>query len=73
MMKTACFLTIFLLAPVGMLAAADATAPPEIDRQTLDEWAAPYRGWHYWPEPVIPADPQIPDVPPAFEGGLCHE
>jgi predicted GH43/DUF377 family glycosyl hydrolase len=26
----------------------------DIDRDTLDRWAAPYRGWHYYPEHVIP-------------------
>lgn len=31
-----------------------------IDRETLDQWAAPYRGWHYWPHHVIPAEPKIP-------------
>ncbi len=39
---------------------ATATAGEAIDRQTLDEWSAPYRGWHYWPEHVIPARPKIP-------------
>jgi len=46
-----------------------------IDQETLDRWAAPYRGWHYWPEHVIPADPQIPgfkdfrntDVPTVYQ------
>jgi predicted GH43/DUF377 family glycosyl hydrolase len=33
---------------------------PAIDRETLDRWSAPYRGWHYWPEPVIPAAPKVP-------------
>ena len=27
---------------------------------TLDRWSAPYRGWHYWPDHVIPAEPKIP-------------
>ena len=31
-----------------------------IDKETLDRWAAPYRGWHYWPDHVIPAHPNIP-------------
>lgn len=31
-----------------------------IDRETLDRWSAPYRGWHYWPDHVIPAEPRIP-------------
>ncbi len=30
-----------------------------IDQATLDRWSAPYRGWHYWPEPIIPAEPMI--------------
>jgi predicted GH43/DUF377 family glycosyl hydrolase len=60
MMKTAYFLTIFWLALVGTLEAAEAGAPPVIDRQTLDAWAAPYRGWCYWPEPIVPANPNIP-------------
>jgi hypothetical protein len=31
-----------------------------VDRATLDRWSAPYRGWHYWPDPVIQAEPKIP-------------
>jgi len=31
-----------------------------LDRQTLDRWSAPYRGWNYWPDHVIPARPDIP-------------
>ncbi|MBK9137986.1 MAG: hypothetical protein IPM17_04385 [Verrucomicrobia bacterium] len=31
-----------------------------IDRETLDAWSAPFRGWHYWPDHVIPAQPKIP-------------
>lgn len=31
-----------------------------IDAASLDRWAAPYRGWHYWPEYVIPSQPAIP-------------
>ncbi len=45
------------------MAHAAATAPTEsdeIDRATLDRWAAPYRNWHYQPAHVIPAKPQIP-------------
>ncbi len=40
--------------------AAETTRPPSIDRETLDQWTAPYRGWHYQPEHVIPAQPNIP-------------
>jgi predicted GH43/DUF377 family glycosyl hydrolase len=32
---------------------------PSIDETNLDVWSAPYRGWHYWPEHVIPYNPQI--------------
>jgi len=47
----------------------------EIDRATLDAWAAPYRGWHYYPDPVIPSDLKIPghekfrnfDVPTVYQ------
>jgi hypothetical protein len=31
-----------------------------IDQVTLDAWSAPYRGWHYYSEPVIPSDLKIP-------------
>jgi len=31
-----------------------------LDQQTLARWSAPYRGWHYWPAPAIPAEPNIP-------------
>lgn len=34
--------------------------PGELDPATLERWAAPFRGWHYWPEHVIPARPRIP-------------
>ncbi len=37
-----------------------AVAGEEIDSPTLDAWSAPFRGWHYWPEHVIPARPAIP-------------
>jgi len=46
-------------------ALAFTTAPPKpdanpIDRPTLDRWSARFRGWHYYPEHVIPAEPRIP-------------
>lgn len=31
----------------------------KIDRVTMDSWSAPYRGWHYFAKPVIPADHKI--------------
>ena len=33
-----------------------------IDSATLDRWAAPYRGWHYWPDHVVPARPTIGSI-----------
>jgi predicted GH43/DUF377 family glycosyl hydrolase len=30
-----------------------------IDEATLRLWSAPYKGWHYYPDPVIPADYKI--------------
>jgi hypothetical protein len=42
------------------LALALACRPAEIDRATLDAWSAPYRGWHYYPEAVVPSDFRIP-------------
>jgi beta-xylosidase len=50
--------TLGVLGLVAPLACA-AEGPP-IDRETLDRWSAPYRGWHYWPDPIIPAKPKIP-------------
>ena len=32
----------------------------KIDQATLDQWSAPYRGWHYYSDPVIPSDLKIP-------------
>ena len=46
-----------------------------IDNKTLKEWSAPYRGWHYHPDHVIPPAPKISgfedvlmtDVPTVFQ------
>ncbi len=54
-------------------AASEGAAP--LDRATLDIWSAPYRGWHYYPEPIIPSDLKIPgyenfrnfDVPTVYQ------
>ncbi len=32
----------------------------DIDRATMDRWSAPFRGWHYRPDHVIPEKPGIP-------------
>lgn len=57
---------ILLTSFVGASCSTDGSAAdPAIDRATLDRWAAPYRGWHYWHDHVIPAKPKIeafPDV-----------
>ncbi|MDR2763723.1 MAG: hypothetical protein LBB90_01680 [Tannerella sp.] len=31
-----------------------------IDAETMQQWSAPYRGWTYYPDPVIPSDYKIP-------------
>jgi len=31
-----------------------------IDAKTMNKWSAPYRGWFYYPEPVITSDFRIP-------------
>jgi hypothetical protein len=54
------FLVALLLATVGRLQAAESTAARDPDRETVAKWSAPYRGWHYRPEHVIPAEPNIP-------------
>ena len=60
-MKLAIFtLTVLLLVPLAAAHAAEATTTREIDREALDKWSAPYRGWHYQPGHVIPANPDIP-------------
>jgi hypothetical protein len=44
----------------GLYCPRPALADLAVDAATLDRWAASYRGWHYYPEPVIPAEPKIP-------------
>ncbi len=52
-----------------------AEASTTIDDQTLKNWSAPFRGWHYYPDHVIPAKPDIKgfekvsmtDVPTVFQ------
>lgn len=46
-----------------------------IDGDTIKKWSAPYRGWHYYPDHVIPPKPDIPgfesvtmtDVPTIYQ------
>lgn len=55
--------------------ALHAAEPQVIDAPTLARWTAPYRGWHYHPDHVIPAKPGIEgygdvkmtDVPTVFQ------
>lgn len=35
-------------------------ASAAIDTELLRRWSAPYRGWHYYPEYVIPQKPMVP-------------
>ena len=53
-------LTAVLLASLGAMHAAETIGLTAIDRETLDKWSAPYRGWNYWPDHVIPTEPNIP-------------
>lgn len=47
-----------LVTLTGLTVTAQAADPAaEIDRATLDAWAQPYRGWHYYPAHVIPPNP----------------
>jgi Glycosyl hydrolases family 32 N-terminal domain len=46
--------------PSAKVRVDEPAASTEIDRETLDRWSAPYRGWHYQAEHVIPAQPSIP-------------
>jgi len=41
-------------------AAADKLSAQDIDRETMDTWSAPYRGWHYYPDHVVSSQPKIP-------------
>jgi predicted GH43/DUF377 family glycosyl hydrolase len=53
---------LFGAVAIGILAAPSAlgAGSEAIGQGTLDAWAAPYRGWHYRAEHVIPAKPGIP-------------
>ncbi len=31
-----------------------------LDKETIDRWSTPYRGWHYWNDHIISSNPQIP-------------
>jgi len=49
--------------PAGDGADATNTTPNScqpLDAETLAQWSAPFRNWHYWPTHVIPANPPLP-------------
>ncbi|MDR2345194.1 MAG: hypothetical protein LBE18_03935, partial [Planctomycetaceae bacterium] len=53
-------MTFFFLFNLTALAQESAGT---IDAVTLEKWSSPYRGWHYYPDPIIPSDYKIPDAP----------
>ena len=60
-MKSATILLAAVLsAQLALIRAGATTGTNEIDRDTVDKWSAPYRGWYYWPEHVIQSQPNIP-------------
>jgi hypothetical protein len=56
-MKKISILSVFVFYTVSVFSQESAVA---IDRETLLQWGKPYRGWHYYPDPVIPSDYPIP-------------
>jgi len=59
-LPAAIFLVLLLSTPQAAQTKAAQTAPnADIDRETIDAWSAPYRDWHYWPEHVVPSQPNI--------------
>ena len=65
-----------MMASLGIAATNSIPLPCEpIDSQTLSNWSAPYRNWHYWPDHVIPNSPPLPgatniigtDVPTVYQ------
>jgi len=74
-MKRTTWLILILAAVVYSHTRASAGNDAKIDPQTITQWSAPYRGWHYHPDHVIPAKPKIAgyekvnmtDVPTVFQ------
>ncbi len=62
----ACLRVLFAVLLAGLAlrpsvqGAGPESATEAIGSEILDRWSAPYRGWHYWPDLVIPAQPRIP-------------
>jgi hypothetical protein len=50
------WLAALVLGTLGRSQAAESTAALDLDRETVAKWSAGYRGWHYRPEHVIPAE-----------------
>jgi hypothetical protein len=71
MMKIS-ILSVFVFYTVSVFS-QESTA--SIDKETVAQWGKPYRGWHYYPDPIIPSDYQIPgaegfrefDVPMVYQ------
>ncbi len=59
MLRGLLWMSSLLLAPALALYASDTVVTVHFDRETMDQWSAPYRGWHYWPDHVISAQPKI--------------
>jgi len=64
-----------LLLACRIVPAQDSVDAMMIDTDTVKQWSMPYRGWHYYPDHVIPAEPNIKgfetvhmtDVPTVFQ------
>ncbi|MDR1887004.1 MAG: hypothetical protein LBQ70_03730, partial [Prevotellaceae bacterium] len=54
----ACAVVCFPVFRAGAQQSKESAEP--IDAETVARWSAPYRGWKYYPEAVIPADYGIP-------------
>jgi beta-xylosidase len=55
--KDKCMCVLFLLLLSTIISAQESNQP--IGAETLASWSSPYRGWTYYPDPVIPADYKI--------------
>jgi sucrose-6-phosphate hydrolase SacC (GH32 family) len=58
-MKTYLTVTILLITLSSYTTLSQENTQP-IDTATLAKWSAPYRGWLYYPAPIIPSDYKIP-------------
>jgi predicted GH43/DUF377 family glycosyl hydrolase len=67
--------SVLMFLACGIMSAQDTQESMVIDTNMVEEWSAPYRGWHYYPDHVIPARPNIKgfekirstDVPTVFQ------